>query len=174
MENKNPEFYEFVVKNISNGECINPEYKEFWEKVKKLRKEGKFCKCDNSIAEPYGYCSKCFLKIENIKLIYGFPIRNKRWSIYDNELYRKAINYEVDNISGAMVISLSRGNYWELFRWYIYNKQNGLCKDCNNKFEIEEMELHHLIPVSQGGIDEEKNLVMLCKKCHRTHLIECY
>lgn len=30
-----------------------------------------------------------------------------------------------------------------------------------------QLEVHHILPVSKGGGDEQKNLITLCKKCHK-------
>lgn len=29
-------------------------------------------------------------------------------------------------------------------------------------------EIHHILPISKGGNHKEKNLTLLCKKCHRS------
>lgn len=46
-----------------------------------------------------------------------------------------------------------------------------LCDKVNSKFEV-----HHIIPVSMNHnlIDDEKNLVTLCKKCHKLAHNNCY
>lgn len=48
----------------------------------------------------------------------------------------------------------------------VYTKQNGICPDCGQHFEIEEMEGHHIIPWISGGKTVEENCLMICKKCH--------
>jgi 5-methylcytosine-specific restriction protein A len=37
------------------------------------------------------------------------------------------------------------------------------CAKCNKKGMVE---IHHIVPVSHGGSNEEENLIALCKKCH--------
>lgn len=58
-------------------------------------------------------------------------------------------------------------------------RDNFTCQDCGelhvfmNPFGMPvpiddgQLEVHHILPVSQGGGDEPDNLVTLCKKCHQ-------
>lgn len=45
------------------------------------------------------------------------------------------------------------------------------CAECGS---TEDLELHHIVPVSLGGSDEDSNLQLLCKVCHhrrhKTHV----
>lgn len=49
----------------------------------------------------------------------------------------------------------------------LYERQKGICADCKEHFEIEEMEADHITPWSQGGKTELANGQMLCKECNR-------
>ena len=49
----------------------------------------------------------------------------------------------------------------------LYERQNGECKKCGKKFEIEEMEADHIDPWSKGGKTEIGNGQMLCRPCNR-------
>jgi hypothetical protein len=48
-----------------------------------------------------------------------------------------------------------------------YEKQKGICSECNEHFEIQEMEGDHITPWSEGGKTQADNLQMLCKDCNR-------
>lgn len=48
-----------------------------------------------------------------------------------------------------------------------YERQNGICPDCNQHFEIEEMEADHITPWSQGGRTVSNNCKMRCRECNR-------
>ena len=48
-----------------------------------------------------------------------------------------------------------------------YEKQGGICPNCNKHFEIEQMEGDHHKPWSQGGKTDDENCVMLCTDCNR-------
>lgn len=61
----------------------------------------------------------------------------------------------------------------------ILYRDNFTCKDCGefhaykNKHGVYipiddgQLEVHHILPVVNGGGDEQQNLVALCKKCHK-------
>jgi len=49
----------------------------------------------------------------------------------------------------------------------VYEKQDGVCKKCEKKFKIEEMEADHITPWSKGGKTIVENCQMLCKECNR-------
>ena len=57
---------------------------------------------------------------------------------------------------------------------YVKRKANGICQDCKkpapfiNKTTGEPyLEIHHIIPLAQGGTDTIDNVVALCPNCHR-------
>ena len=49
----------------------------------------------------------------------------------------------------------------------VYEKQNGICKICGKRFEIEQMEADHITPWHEGGRTVAENCQMLCKECNR-------
>lgn len=63
--------------------------------------------------------------------------------------YQKGINYGFENTK-AMVL----------------NRDNYTCQYCKNKHKDSKLEVHHIIFRSQGGSDEEINLITLCHTCH--------
>lgn len=48
-----------------------------------------------------------------------------------------------------------------------YERQNGICPNCNNHFEITEMEADHITPWYLGGKTIPENCQMLCRECNR-------
>jgi hypothetical protein len=48
-----------------------------------------------------------------------------------------------------------------------YERQNGICVNCGEHFEIGEMEADHITPWSQGGKTDSANCQMLCRDCNR-------
>lgn len=54
----------------------------------------------------------------------------------------------------------------ETQRTALYNRQKGICPDCNKHYIKSEMHAHHITPWYNGGLTELNNGVMLCKECH--------
>lgn len=54
----------------------------------------------------------------------------------------------------------------EAQRLTMYRRQNGVCPDCKEHFNINNMDAHHIIPWYNNGVTELANGVMLCKPCH--------
>lgn len=48
-----------------------------------------------------------------------------------------------------------------------YTRQNGLCADCGDPFDIKDMEADHIDPWHSGGKTIASNCQMLCKPCNR-------
>ncbi len=48
-----------------------------------------------------------------------------------------------------------------------YEKQVGICQNCQQHFEIAEMEADHITPWHEGGKSIAENCQMLCKECNR-------
>lgn len=52
---------------------------------------------------------------------------------------------------------------WLKIRSKILLRDNFRCKECGY---YKHLEVHHIIPKSKGGSDDEENLVTLCQRCH--------
>lgn len=48
-----------------------------------------------------------------------------------------------------------------------YERQKGICPNCHQHFEIEEMEADHITPWHAGGKTLPENCQMLCRECNR-------
>lgn len=64
--------------------------------------------------------------------------------------YQKGANYGFENTK-AMVL----------------NRDNYTCQYCKGKHKDSKLEVHHIIFRSQGGSDDENNLITLCHTCHK-------
>jgi len=56
----------------------------------------------------------------------------------------------------------------------VLNRANGICESCNNKAPFNRstdgtpyLEVHHKIPLANGGEDTIENAIALCPNCHR-------
>jgi len=67
----------------------------------------------------------------------------------NKELYQKGINYGFANT-----------------RAYVLNRDNYLCQNCKTKLKNVTLEIHHIVFRSDGGSDDEQNLITLCSCCH--------
>ncbi len=46
----------------------------------------------------------------------------------------------------------------------VWRRDNGQCVECGSK---EKLEYDHIIPISKGGSNTERNIQLLCEKCNR-------
>lgn len=81
---------------------------------------------------------------------------------------------EIGNKKGIYPYVLTRNEKYLNLRAFsdgmkrkMYEKQNGICPHCKEKFEINQMEGDHIVPWSEGGKTNEDNGQMLCKNCNR-------
>lgn len=68
-------------------------------------------------------------------------------------------------------VNIKYGRAWRRVRQR-YVSAHPLCERCLEQGRMTPVEeVHHIIPVSQGGTSEESNLMSLCKSCHnKIHL----
>lgn len=64
--------------------------------------------------------------------------------------YQKGTNYGFENTKA-----------------FVLNRDNYTCQCCKGKHKDSKLEVHHIIYRSQGGSDEEGNLITLCHTCHK-------
>lgn len=81
-----------------------------------------------------------------------------------NKIYNK---YQRDSKSNKRY-----GRAWKKIRDK-YIKTNPLCEECkkHGRLTVAE-EVHHILPLSRGGIHNESNLMALCKSCHSRITVE--
>lgn len=72
------------------------------------------------------------------------PEMNRHWG------YQKGTNYGFENTK-AMVL----------------NRDQYTCQCCKGKHKDSKLEVHHIVFRSQGGSDDETNLITLCSTCHK-------
>ncbi len=51
-------------------------------------------------------------------------------------------------------------------KYKICKLRDNTCEFCKERFSLTSLDLHHRLRKSQGGGDEQWNLVVLCRKCH--------
>lgn len=50
---------------------------------------------------------------------------------------------------------------------HLYGQQAGNCNGCSEHFNMQNLEVDHIIAKSQGGTDHIENLQLLCGNCNR-------
>jgi len=50
--------------------------------------------------------------------------------------------------------------------WWKRKRSSGICHYCQQKFEVEDLTMDHLIPIIRGGKSIKANLVPACKECN--------
>lgn len=56
--------------------------------------------------------------------------------------------------------------YWEALRLYVFRRDRYVCKICEAKYPVRELNAHHIKPKEEGGVDSAKNLATICGNCH--------
>lgn len=51
-------------------------------------------------------------------------------------------------------------------RTKIMNRDSNTCLRCDSENE-DELEVHHILPINQGGTNDDSNLATLCSDCHQ-------
>jgi hypothetical protein len=92
----------------------------------------------------------------------------------EQEIQKLMIDDDVTNKKGIYIYVLTREEKFLNVRAFsesqkrsAYEKQNGICANCNKHFEINEMEGDHITPWHAGGKTNTENCKMLCKECNR-------
>ncbi len=69
--------------------------------------------------------------------------------LQDKSLYQKGVNYGFANTKA-----------------FVLHRDSYICQHCKGKTKDKRIEVHHIIYRSNGGSDEESNLITLCKTDH--------
>lgn len=52
-------------------------------------------------------------------------------------------------------------------RQKVYERQEGVCRFCKERFALSDMDADHIKPWSEGGRTVEDNCQLLCRPCNR-------
>lgn len=82
------------------------------------------------------------------------------------EEHTKIVNKEYNRFQRNPASNRRYGRLWRKTRDR-YIKLNPLCEQCKKNGKLTQaQEVHHILPLSQGGSNKEENLMALCKPCH--------
>lgn len=109
--------------------------------------------CENHffINETSFYRKKRWCSNENCKQVIDIKVKNNNYKKQkrklDNGTFRHGVSREV--------------------REYIKNRDMNRCTICSYSQNMYKLQVHHIIPVKEGGSDDYNNLVLLCYECHK-------
>ena len=93
---------------------------------------------------------------------------------FEEEIRRLMMDEDVTNKRGIYEYLLSGDErtlniraFPDSMKREAYERQNGICPDCRQYFDISEMEADHITPWSQGGKTVAENCKMRCRECNR-------
>jgi len=82
------------------------------------------------------------------------------------EQHQKLADKQYDKYRRDPVHHQRYGKIWKRIRDG-YIKAHPLCAECFKQGRLTAAaEVHHVLPLSRGGTNEESNLMSLCKACH--------
>ena len=56
---------------------------------------------------------------------------------------------------------------WMPLKQYVYERDGGTCKKCNEPTEYIGTHCHHVLELSEHGTNHPSNLKTLCHRCHK-------
>lgn len=88
------------------------------------------------------------------------------------EQHQKEENKRYEKYDRNPAVRRRYGRAWKRIRDR-YAAEHPLCEECLTKDRyIATEEIHHKLPLGQGGTHDRKNLIALCKECHaRIHAL---
>ena len=88
------------------------------------------------------------------------------------EKHRKEERRKYDRYERAADVHKKYGRSWKRIRDR-YIQEHPFCERCFKEGTmVRAEEVHHILPVSQGGTNESSNLMALCQSCHTKIHIE--
>ncbi len=143
---------------------------------------------DTDADELWQYYQRVLDWAERLFTKYRREMKGLPWGVYYNEYHDRSYNAnkleqetarlmadeDVTKKSGIYEYLLSGDERWLNIRAFsdrmkreAYERQEGICVKCRERFAIEEMEADHITPWSKGGATEPGNCQMLCRDCNR-------
>ena len=90
----------------------------------------------------------------------------KKWRVFGLNFYVSNVRLKKRPLRGTMDVHHERYN---MNKRKLYERQCGLCPHCGKPFNYEELEFHHILPVSRFPeyALSIRNGIMLCHACHK-------
>lgn len=82
------------------------------------------------------------------------------------EEHRKKVEHDYNKYTRDPVVKKKYGTQWRKIRER-YVLKHPYCEQCLKEGRMTPVdEVHHKVPVSRGGTNDEVNLMSLCRSCH--------
>lgn len=80
--------------------------------------------------------------------------------------HKKLVDKQYDHFTRGYNGNKRYGSQWRKIRSRYVHK-HPLCEECLKHGKcVPVEEVHHIIPISEGGTNDESNLMSLCRSCH--------
>ena len=143
---------------------------------------------DEHATKLWNYFQSVINWVKNTFPIYRSEMKGLEWGLFYNQFKNEDLNpskledeiktlmedKEVSKRAGIYAYVLTRDERHLNLRTFdkddkraMFERQNGICPHCKEKFELSQMEADHITPWSQGGKTDLENGQMLCKACNR-------
>lgn len=85
--------------------------------------------------------------------------------------HKKLMQHHYEHFQRGYSGNRRYGYHWKKIRDR-YVKKHPLCELCQKEGRFVPVEeVHHIVPLSEGGTNDEENLMSLCRSCHeRIHM----
>lgn len=88
--------------------------------------------------------------------------------LFERLLFVSLRHYNYHAMASKKTISRLLREYAAL-RYEILERDNFTCQKCGRSAPSVKLEVHHIIPIEEGGTDDPSNLITLCWACHHGH-----
>ncbi|NBY35028.1 MAG: DUF262 domain-containing protein [Alphaproteobacteria bacterium] len=143
---------------------------------------------DPNALELWSYFQSVMTWIGGVFVTKRKHMKGVEWGVLYNQFKEKKLDHnkieqevsklicddDVTDKSGIYAYVLTRKEKYLSIRAFtdsmkqkVYEKQQGICVLCQNRFEISQMEADHITPWNEGGKTNEDNCQMLCKEDNR-------
>lgn len=124
------------------------------------------------VLDPFcGCATTCISAERNGRKWIGIDIEKKSAELVLNRLHDEGLFTHARYIHLAIAPKRTDVIYEEptgkKVRPFLFKKQKGICKGCEDKFEERHFEVDHIIPKKRGGGDYIENFQLLCGNCNR-------
>lgn len=111
-------------------------------------------------------CAGCLVRYPvNNTVVYRKKRCCGKQECYD-EIDRKVTHFNYKKQQKKIKAGKFRHGVDPVLREYIRMRDKLVCQKCQTSLDANVLQVHHIVPVSNGGTDDKSNLILLCHKCH--------